>query len=864
MPGSSLRDAINRSKIEARLRNDTLSSGGLPKELVLSAFERYARGLGLMHKHKPTIVHRDIKPTNLYFPAGHPERVAIMDFGIVRTGDGRTASGLTPCTYDYAPPEIVMTLDRGGPGMDIFALGLCLYEALTGKMAYPRIAAGQSGMIQFLDRCKSRKAPVFDDPRVTEDPDLLKLLQRMTDPDIGKRLTNADAVAVEIRKLFYRDVESGTSDTVYFDPNTDKTVAIDDDRLRAWFEDWKKANPVDEKLLMEMYREQWQKEHESGESASVRKLPKPSRWKTPLLLLSCMVGTAVAVIFGWPSVKSLSRSPSEKKVDLQLIDARLEIGRTTFAKEFEDLIKIEPVNSRRARLVKAQSRLGEVIGRRVDVDEGLLYVAASTNAIDFHRRLERAKLLCAGVIENRCGDKVLIDGQPVHDGESKCFAFADGKPASRSVGMRGYEPFPLPEDFDGRTLVLTRDDFVTAPVEVKLPKDMDASVVCLFDGKPTTSALRLKPRTESYQCVFRKQGFLDKIQAFGVTLGTNMQLEPLGAWDSAPVEVTVGELSDEVVCTVDGNVSVGQVMMKPGDHVVKYVRRGYEDLVSAFKVETGVGRKVPSPSEIGVWKVSPVRVSVPYLEPGVRCSVDGQEERGRYRDMVPGEHVCQYERAGYVTQSNLSFVVALATPTNLPSPRKWVAEKVKVTIPTLKNTETTLAGRRVSGTILLTPDASYDLDYIERLPTGATNRHQRVTFFVRVNKPMKAQLPDERNWIYVNLPSSLKASARPASRIVSASKLAQDEFATASEYFEFGEHGTAFEHYYNAFKAGYPFGEQDLRKAKKSYTEALSILNGHIEDWKRRPAHKDSHRNIEEYTKQRGELIKKYREMTSA
>ena len=127
MPGSSLRDAINRSRIEARMNSDAMAPGGLPKELVLSAFEHYARGLGLMHKHCPMIVHRDIKPSNLYYPAGHPERVAIMDFGIVRTGDSSTVSGITPCTFDYAPPEIATTKDRGGPGMDIFALGLCLY-----------------------------------------------------------------------------------------------------------------------------------------------------------------------------------------------------------------------------------------------------------------------------------------------------------------------------------------------------------------------------------------------------------------------------------------------------------------------------------------------------------------------------------------------------------------------------------------------------------------------------------------------------------------------------------------------------------------------------------------------------------------
>ncbi len=883
MPGSSLRDAINRSKIEARLRNDALSPGGLPKDIVLAAFERYARGLGLMHNHRPMIIHRDIKPSNLYYPDGCPERVAIMDFGIVKTGDASTVSGITPCTFDYAPPEIVTTRDRGGPGMDIFALGLCMYEALTGKMAYPRITGGQSGMLQFFERCRLRKAPVFDDPRVVDDRDLLLLLRRMTDPDVSKRMTSADEVAVEIRKLFYRDVESGTSETKFFDRDTDKTVAINDDGLLAWFEAWKKANPVDEKRLVELmehYREEWQKEHEGEESQSVRKLPRPSRWKTPLLVLASVVMTAAAVIVARPyidryinpepPVSASARPPvpqTPAPVDVerekQLEEARLKLARNEFMADFDRLLEAEPINTRRTRLAEAESRLKRAIGPRIDLPAGCLYETASDESASFNGRLAKARQAAIGIVDNRCGDKVEIDGSAVYAGETRLFEFEDGKPASRKITLFGHEPKAVPADFDGRTLILTSGDFIPSNVRVELPEDLDASVLCLFEDRQTTKSLSVKPRTAPYRCVFRKHGYDDKVQTFVVEIGKGMRLAKLGAWTPSPVEVTLGKLEDRIVCTVDGKPVADKAMLSPGDHVVKYSRHGYEDVASTFKVEIGVRRKVPAPSEIGQWKMSPVRVSVPYLEPGVKCLIDGSEEPRKFRDMFPGGHVCQYERAGYVTQSNIAFAVALATPTNLPAPSKWMAEKVSVTIPSISNVVAKLDGKCVSGKLLLMPtNVPYWLEYVE----SGTGRYQRVPFIVQINTPMAATSPTKEGWIDprpVPVPVQIqKPEPKSEPKPSSISAQAQKEYGEAVDYYDFQEYGEAFEHYYSAFKQGYPLNEQDALKVKRSFEEVLAVLNGHIEDWKRRPAHKDSHRNIEDLTRQRGDLIKRHREMT--
>ena len=197
MPGNSLRDAIRRA-----------NGKRLPTTDVLIAFVRYARGLGTMHSHGKGIFHRDIKPSNLYYPAGHPEIAAIMDFGIARDLGGTvvTTCGSVPGTLDYMPPEIVTKEgNRGDAGMDIYALGLCLYEALSGKMAFPRLPTGTAGYTVFFERANSHSAPVFDDKVVVSNPPLLALLRDMTNPNERRRLKNAFVVADRLAKILWSD-----------------------------------------------------------------------------------------------------------------------------------------------------------------------------------------------------------------------------------------------------------------------------------------------------------------------------------------------------------------------------------------------------------------------------------------------------------------------------------------------------------------------------------------------------------------------------------------------------------------------------------------------------------------------------------
>ena len=108
--------------IEAGLRPDPKVT--LPIVLQLLA--------GLGHAHEHGIVHRDVKPSNVFLPRGRPAK--IMDFGVARLAGGSAASGVVG-TPNYMSPEQV----RGGSvdgRSDVFSAGLILYELVTGEKAY--------------------------------------------------------------------------------------------------------------------------------------------------------------------------------------------------------------------------------------------------------------------------------------------------------------------------------------------------------------------------------------------------------------------------------------------------------------------------------------------------------------------------------------------------------------------------------------------------------------------------------------------------------------------------------------------------------------------------------------------------------
>lgn len=110
---------------------------------------------GLSHAHEANIIHRDIKPANILLdPNAKPK---IGDFGLAAASDTEhSENGPVFGTPGYAAPEILSNPKAIGIQSDIFAVGVILYELLTGKM--PEEPASPPSSIAKCDR---RFDPIF-------------------------------------------------------------------------------------------------------------------------------------------------------------------------------------------------------------------------------------------------------------------------------------------------------------------------------------------------------------------------------------------------------------------------------------------------------------------------------------------------------------------------------------------------------------------------------------------------------------------------------------------------------------------------------------------------------------------------------
>ncbi|HET9114084.1 MAG TPA: serine/threonine-protein kinase [Burkholderiales bacterium] len=119
--------------LEGRLLKDVLDAHTpLRIDEIVDIGAKIAGGLAYAHEHG--IVHRDVKPANIMLVRGNS--VKIMDFGIAQMPNGaRTLAGTAWGSPKYMAPEQVVG-NKVDNRSDIFALGVILYEMLTGESPF--------------------------------------------------------------------------------------------------------------------------------------------------------------------------------------------------------------------------------------------------------------------------------------------------------------------------------------------------------------------------------------------------------------------------------------------------------------------------------------------------------------------------------------------------------------------------------------------------------------------------------------------------------------------------------------------------------------------------------------------------------
>ncbi len=154
---------------------------------------------GLAAAHGLGIIHRDIKPQNVFLLNDEPW-TKVLDFGVAKSVQGHdiaipqlTISGQVVGTPQYMAPEQV----RGEtvlPCTDLYALALVLTEALTGEP----VVRGDSLLSVYLTHIAPERTPL--DPRVLQTP-LGPILHRATSKIPAERYATANDMLTELERL---------------------------------------------------------------------------------------------------------------------------------------------------------------------------------------------------------------------------------------------------------------------------------------------------------------------------------------------------------------------------------------------------------------------------------------------------------------------------------------------------------------------------------------------------------------------------------------------------------------------------------------------------------------------------------------
>ena len=154
---------------------------------------------GLDYAHRRGIIHRDVKPGNLMVfggPVGGGEMIVkLTDFGIARAIEQTriTQVGSVVGTAAYLAPEQVRG-EEATPATDVYALGVVLYQFLTGRLPYEG-----SSLAELAVRQQNEK-PLPPDTYNSEVPETLgAAVLRALEGDPNRRYASADELAAGLR-----------------------------------------------------------------------------------------------------------------------------------------------------------------------------------------------------------------------------------------------------------------------------------------------------------------------------------------------------------------------------------------------------------------------------------------------------------------------------------------------------------------------------------------------------------------------------------------------------------------------------------------------------------------------------------------
>jgi eukaryotic-like serine/threonine-protein kinase len=152
-------------------------------------------GRALSAAHSQRLVHRDVKPQNVLIDA--EGRAKVTDFGIARSleAQGLTAAGRVLGTTDYVSPEQALGHEVTEQS-DVYSLGICLYEMLTGEIPFKadtQVAVAMKHVRDPLPDVQRRR------PEISAT--LASVIERATAKDTAKRYPQVDEMVHDLEEV---------------------------------------------------------------------------------------------------------------------------------------------------------------------------------------------------------------------------------------------------------------------------------------------------------------------------------------------------------------------------------------------------------------------------------------------------------------------------------------------------------------------------------------------------------------------------------------------------------------------------------------------------------------------------------------
>jgi serine/threonine protein kinase len=223
--GRNLRQILSRSSKKSQI---------LPLAASCYIVEQAAAGLHYAHAFKDRItgealnlVHRDVSPQNILI--SYDGNIKLIDFGIAKasTNGESTRAGVIKGKLSYLSPEQVLgeTLDGRS---DLFALGIVLWESLTGKRLFVSDSDNEFQVLKMIEGCTTFvKPPSHFNPEIP--PDLDSIVMQALARDPRKRFQSGEEFSRALRRvLFTHFSEYGPSDLSQFIKQMFHDVIVED------------------------------------------------------------------------------------------------------------------------------------------------------------------------------------------------------------------------------------------------------------------------------------------------------------------------------------------------------------------------------------------------------------------------------------------------------------------------------------------------------------------------------------------------------------------------------------------------------------------------------------------------------------